>query len=373
MNKTLIVILVSEQTIQNVQFLKWFFNTKLQNADLLFISTTKMEEKNKSDCIKNALPNIAKYIDESKIVCVKENSLEDIKIIVSSLLNTWVHKNFVVNITGGTKLMSLVTYNIFSNLENTEIYYQPIAKNLQQVFPEQRSFEVTELITLEEYMKAYGISFKYDNNCLMDYDYNKNVFNKIIKDNHDFIKPLVLLQNNKYFRNSFKRKDDIDFLKIPNEKFTTPEGEIIDKNKVIETISKFPFDITRITKTQLRYITGGWFEEFVYQKIKTEQNLSEQNIALNVYIEKQGDKNELDVAYLDSNNKLHVIECKSFIEGKEGGKILDDALYKLQAIMKTKFGLNAVPHFFTQSEIEKDSSLIRAKEYGIQITDGKTL
>ena len=69
------------------------------------------------------------------------------------------------------------------------------------------------------------------------------------------------------------------------------------------------------------------------------QNVDEKNVALNVTIQKGNDKNELDVIYLDKDNKLHVIECKSFVDGNEGNKVLNDALYKLQAIIKSKFGL----------------------------------
>ena len=373
MTDTLVVILVSDQTAQNVQFLKWYFRSDLQNIDLLFVSTGEMEKKEKSLCIKNALEYIVKYINEVKTISVKENSLADVRNQLVKLTDSWKHKNYVVNITGGTKLMSLATYEYFSSFVNSKIYYQPLAKDLQQIFPEQKDFEVKELLTLEEYMKAYGISFEYANECLKNYDYNKTVYSSVIKDCRDCIKPMVAMQNNSYFKNIFKRKDFIDFSQIPDENFKTPEGELIDKNQVLETISKFSFDVTHITHSQLRYITGGWFEEYVYQKTKSELKLDEKNIALNVRIKKAGDKNELDVAYLDSNNKLHVIECKSFLEGKEGGKVLDEALYKLQAIMKTKFGLNAVPHLFTQSVIEKESALNRAKEFGIQIIDGKSL
>ena len=373
MTDSLIIILVSDQTVQNVQFLKWYFRSNLQTIDLLFVSTDKMEEKQKSYCIQNALDYTAKYINESKTICVKENSLSDVKEKLSKITGSWQHKNYIVNITGGTKIMSLAAYEFFSTFDNSRIFYQPIAKDLEQIFPEQKEFEVKELLTLEEYMKAYGISFRYDNECLMNYDFNKTIYEKIIKDNRESLKPIVAMQNNSYFKNIFKRKDSVDFTQIPDEKFVTPEGNKIEKSTVLETLSNFPFDLKAITHAQLKYITGGWFEEFVYQKIKDELKLSDQNIALNVNIEKQGDKNELDVAYLDSNNKLHVIECKSFVDGKEGKKVLDDALYKLQAIMKTKFGLNAVPHLYTQSNIGEGSALNRAKEFGIQIVDGKLL
>lgn len=368
----LIVLLISEQTVPNIQFLKWFFRNNLQTVDLLFISTEKMENKNKSNHIKNALDYCIKYVNEIETVCVDENSIEDLKKKIEKLISAWSHKSYIVNITGGTKMMSLAAYDYFKTKEKSEIFYQPLNKNLHKIYPDYEEFSVSELLTLEEYMKAHGIVYKYDNKCEKDYSFNKNVYSEIIKDNIEAIRPIVALQNNAYFRNIFKRKDSVDLTIVPEDKFTTPEGQLIEKDSVLNVVARFGFDIKALSHDNLKYITGGWFEEFVFQKIKEEKNISEDSIALNVHIEKGNDKNELDVVYIE-NNRLHVIECKSFVEGKEGAKVLNDALYKLQAIMKSKFGLNALPYLYTQSCVEKQTVLSRAKEFGIEIVDGTKL
>lgn len=55
MTDTILVNLVSEQTIPNVQFIKWFYKKYTKNITVLFISTEAMEKRQKSECIKNAL------------------------------------------------------------------------------------------------------------------------------------------------------------------------------------------------------------------------------------------------------------------------------------------------------------------------------
>jgi len=372
--RKLIVILVSEQTVPNVQFLKWFFKNNHETVDVLFISTEKMEAKKKSHDIIEAISLSETHISEWKKVCVDENSLEDFESKANALLSEWTHSSFVVNITGGTKIMSLAAYAYFQDRENCEMFYQPLNRNLQRIFSDSgyMEFEISELLTLKEYMLAHGIDFKYDNFCVKDYEYNKNVYMNIIKDNREFISPLVAMQNNSYFRNVFKRRDSLNLEQISDDKFVTPDGNLLDKLAVCETVSKFGFDVHNLSKEDLRYITGGWFEEFVYQKTKEELGLPDENIALNIHIEKDSDKNELDVIYI-KENRLHVIECKSFVEGKEGNKVLNDALYKLQAIMKSKFGLNAKSYLYTMSEVTANSALNRAKEFGIEVVDGKKL
>ena len=184
----------------------------------------------------------------------------------------------------------------------------------------------------------------------------------------------MALQNTSYFKNVFKRKNFLDLTEVEEEKFLVKDFPIVSKERVLSLVKVFGFDKHKIENNQIRYITGGWFEEYVYQKICWEyENVDEKNVALNVHIQKGNDKNELDVIYLDKDNLLHVIECKSFVDGKEGQKVLNDALYKLQAIIKSKFGLNVRQHLYTKSIIEKETPLNRAKEFGIQITDGKEL
>lgn len=372
MAETLITLLISEQTVPNVLFLKWFLCKHKQTFDILFVSSEKMEGKRKSLNIINAIESSETHIANWKVIKVDENSIDDIDKKLDSTLSAWKHASFIVSITGGTKIMSLAAYAFFNEKENCQIFYQPLNQNLQKIFPEHEEFCIQNLINLDEYMKAHGIQFKSDNKCTHDYDYNRTVYKSVIEPNCESIKPIIALQNNSYFSNIFKRKDLIDFNLIPEDKFKTPEGNQINKETVCDTILKFGFDLKAISREELRYITGGWFEEFVYQKIKEELDIPDENIALNVHIEKDNDKNELDVVYI-KENRLHVIECKSFVDGKEGTVVLNNALYKSQAIIKSKFGLNALSALYTQSKIEKESALLRAKEFGIEIVDGTKL
>lgn len=372
MSATLIVMLVSEQTIPNVQFLKWYLSNNSQAVDLLFVSTKEMEEKEKTKYTQHTLNNLAK-IKSVRTICVDENSLPDVREKLKKTIAELKYDNFVVNITGGTKIMSLAAYEYFYNRSDVQLFYQPIGQELQQLVPEYKKFSVKELLTLDEYIKAHGIEYRSNNKCIKSYEFNQSVYERVIKGNRDIINQLVSMQRTKYFKNYFKRKTYIDLEQISEDKLQTEKNEPISRNAVCKIVDSLEFDSAKFTHAMLRYITGGWLEEYVYQKLKTEKKLSDDNIALNVSIEKGKDKNELDVIYLDLDNKLHVIECKSFVEGDKGSKVFNDALYKLQAIIRSKFGLNAKPYLYTKSIVEKDSILYRAKEFGIEIIDGSIL
>ena len=373
MKDTILINLVSEQTIPNVQFVKWYFNQNHSPMKILLLSTKEMEKKEKSKCIKDAL-NLSDSFVEWETIQTDENDISQTQNILNEYFKTNKYKNVIVNITGGTKLMSLAVFDFFNSKSDAKIFYQPIGKELQEIFPEQVKYDMFEVLSLEEYLKAHGISYSFSNECVKNWGFNKAVYDLIVEKNRELIKGMLALQNNSYFKNIYKKKDFLDFTQLDDSKFTEIKSPIATKENICKLLRLFGFDAAKVELKHIRYITGGWFEEFVYQKICNEyQNVDEKNVALNVTIQKGNDKNELDVIYLDKDNKLHVIECKSFVDGKEGNKVLNDALYKLQAIIKSKFGLYVKQHLYTKSIIEKGTPLNRATEFGIDIKGGNTI
>lgn len=375
MKDTILVNLVSEQTIPNVQFIKWYFNQNKNSMKILLVSTKEMEQKDKLTHIKKALARACPdYLVEWEEIQTDGNDMEKTKSILAEYFKKNKYKKVVVNITGGTKLMSLAVFDFFKCRQNAEMYYQPIGKKLQKLYPDYNEYDMLEVLSLKEYLDAHGISYKFSNECIKDWKFNKSVYGDLIEKKREKIKAMRELQNTPYFKNLLKRKMIIDFEQIDESKFADIDHPAATKENMMELFQEFGFNISEIKPRYVHYITGGWFEEYVYQKVcKEYQTVDEKNVALNVEIQKGKDKNELDVIYLDKDNKLHVIECKSFVDGKEGNKVLNDALYKLQAIIKSKFGLFVKQHLYTKSFIDEETPLNRAKEFGIDIKDGNEI
>lgn len=375
MQKICVVILVSAQTVPNVQFLKWFLKNNFQTGlELIFVSTNAMEKLQKSEAIWNALDEKQKFFSERKTVLVDENDMADVQKNLSQTEDFTSFEKVSVSITGGTKLMSISAFMFFSKLKNSEIFYQPISDKLQELSPEQKNIPDVENLTLKEYFTAFNMNFKFGCKCVKTWEYNQDVYDSLIKEKHETIRKMLQFQNDSWFRNIYKRKDFLDFTQIEDSKFENSGLSKSDKEEICGLLENCGFDIHNIKNDDFRYLTGGWFEEFVFQKIKNEQNLEEgKDIALNVTIESLSDaKNELDVVYVDSKNTLHIIECKSFIDQKSQGDLLNSTIYKAQAL-KSKFGLTVKSHLYTMSVIDKDSVLNRAKDFGIEIVDGRKL
>ena len=117
MKDTILVNLVSEQTIPNVQFIKWYFNQNHLPMKILLLSTREMEQKEKSKCIKSAL-SLPETFVEWETILTDENDISKTQNILKDCLANQKYKNVIVNITGGTKLMSLAVFDFFNGKPN---------------------------------------------------------------------------------------------------------------------------------------------------------------------------------------------------------------------------------------------------------------
>ena len=372
MKRICAVILVSEQTIPNLMFLKWIvFNNKSILLELFCITTEYMEQKHKIRAIQNALGEINRFFPKITPVIVDENDLEEIvKKIELQFLYSVFYDEIHVNITGGTKIMSIACYEVFKNKENTVLYYQPVNKPMQILNSKMSKYSIEVPITIKEYLDAYNVACKIDNICVKDWIYNQAVL-PIVENMTNERSIYLELQNNEYFRKMLKKKGALEFDKIDSEKLSR-----LQNNPTVEQLVscsvRFGFGSDKITGKEIKYITGGWFEEYVYQKLKTEKKLDDDSIALNIRIVNSDDKdkNELDVAYIEgkTNPRLNIVECKSFIDEALQAKLLTDTLYKMQALKKD-FGLTVKSYLYTMSVIKKESVLSRAKDLDIEIID----
>lgn len=324
--KKVLVSILSDHLVPNYLFIK---EMRGQYNELLFIGTPYTESKAIATHLENALENrksnIKKVILESDQYQEGVQSLENI-----SLPND---VQYIVNLTGGTKIMSLIVYDFFRKL-NSSFFYIPIGKNTYCNIEEENMHALQYRISLREYFTLYGLHYECDNALLKE---AKTTF--------------------QFFEKQKKQKFYLS-------------GEI-KKSHQAETA------------TDKKYYAGEWFEEYTYLRIKKELNLREQDIAMSLKIyreDAQNNDNEIDVAFMYENT-LYIIECKVSMlgYGKKPQQTIEEFLYKLAAISKD-FGLIVRPYIFTLHKMEElpDGSLKglqkRMQILGIRnIIDGKQL
>ena len=341
MDRTLLISLVSEQTLPNVQLIKEF---KKEATDFLFISTNAMEQKR--TWIEQAVG-----ISDSPFIVVEQFSFDNI-IEQLDLYDFSVFKRLIVNLTGGTKVMTLVANEYFKEL-GAEIYYITGQTDYEciKLYPgrKKKTLSLASSITIDEYLKSYGFSYKTNVMSKNSFEYTKLLFgyycNGVF---NNFESALSFLRG--------KRKDGVKANALKEE------SEVLEFLNAI----KYPIDEGFLTSADVKYITGDWFEEYVGLTLKEELNLLDDELMIGVEMNKtsvnrtRNDKtkllgeqvedsnpNEFDVVFI-YKNKFYIVECKTSIinkipDPKKDWKeinILGETIYKADSL-KTKFGLFA--------------------------------
>lgn len=398
--RTLLVSLVSDQTIPNVQFIN---EMKDKVTDYLFISTNGMEKKGTRDWIKKA----ARIESSNELIIVNEFSYEDIQ----RKLNEYNFQQFdkiIVNLTGGTKVMTIATHDYFKE-EGAEIYYVTgFDKKYLKIFPGKIKSEhtLTQSLSVEEYLIAYGFNIKK------------------IENNH-FDKATTTAMFNFFISNSFQNHiETINSLRKYRSKGVKTNDYTTEIKSLINDSGIKPANENTLTSNEVKFLTGEWFEQYVYNEVKNSFNLDDNKIMMGVTLNKDvldkgteiikdllavddvkpiNPNNELDVIFM-YNGRIYIIECKSSIitttdtKVIENGQvktkpkeinILGETIYKSDSL-KTKFGLFANSFIFTMTDISEyiskgdkaeinnkrrnmEELINRATLSGISIIDGKKI
>lgn len=297
--KNTLISIVSEQTIPNILFI---LENKTIVDQFVFLTTNEMEKRSKRQATIYASEI---EVEKTLMILIDENKIQEIKNVLHQHgFSIKPNEHFMVNITGGTKIMALAVYEYFKNL-NSSFYYLPIGKNqIRRIEPHfaEHEISVKSRLNLQQYLVAYGLTYTIKERFCFNREQTAQLFSEY-------------------------RKTGFLFDRFPLdqafEMMAYPEKE--------------------------ENIRGTWFEEYLYYEVMQQFGLPVESIASAVKIYYDGvsdyNDNEFDLMFV-KENELFVIECKVHLSGSTQKAKLDAAMYKLGAISKN-FGLKTNSYIFT--------------------------
>ncbi len=357
MNKT-IVSIISEQTSPNYIFIR----EKYQDGDkLLFISSQRF--KSKIDVLMSVL-NYQCPVQEI-ILCGEgdEENWSSMTEQITAQIDR--QETYLVNLTGGTKYMAMAVKTAFEQAPLSEFCYIPLPKNLIISPNYANSVSLQYRMTIKEYFGLYGLS---------------TTASKKLTQSKETSETMLSLFLNDYFRNEEKsrvlsllrkyRDNNVNIATVE-----TCEGTAEDKKPQIVGLSAFLSDLAkvsgfvqkdplRLSKYETQYITGGWFEEYVYTLIQ--EKIQPTDIQLGLLVRRKGDsfeqnKNDLDVVFT-KGNKLFVIECKTGVP-TNGVSAFKEIVYKATALKESLFKMPAKSFIFALTTPEKTDDFRKTAQY----------
>ncbi len=368
----LIVTTVSDQTQPNVLLIKEYGDAQTEH---LFLSTKKMNSNGIPQRIERACGIQHTYMCE-----VESDSRADVINKLDALhLPFDSYEKIIVNLTGGTKAMSLAVFSYFEGKPNATLLYKP-TDNFFIDFRTNEHIEIKTRLTIEEYLTAYGITPEREKPSGVSPEQTDIVYSHFIH--------LNLLD---YF-------DQFSFLREKRGRKII-ENDFCKVEKFVNAIHYKPITGNQLSKEEIVYLSGGWFEEWLKQHLQQQLNLSYEHISGGMKMssdnprskwkndikniigqepEKEDVPNELDVVIMYENT-LYTIECKSSVfdiqvkeeAGTDGQKrtklkernILGETIFKSDSLQKL-FGLRPQTVIMTltniDSECKKDTSKLQS-------------
>ena len=368
MSKTLVNIITEDNPIPAYLFIK----EKYEEGDrMMYISAKDTEDD--LDALSELFNIPATHIDE----IVLKNDVDELSYekICRAVLVRLNHKtSYCVNLAGGTRYMALAVQQVFEKFDS-KFFYVQVEENLivQSAFDDgiynndDLFYPIKYKMTIAEYLRAHEIQ-----NKLLEYDHvpirseaeATHIFELFTRQmlTHEDYEVMELLRL--HYRN--KKRININSVE------TTP-----DHNRpAIPYLSDFLHHTHFIPKIngmlyrdELEYLTGGWFEEYVYYLVK--KHIKPDDMAIGFRISRAGVRhnNELDVVFT-KNNKLFVIECKT---GVQTERLFNEIVYKLCAIKEALLGVSCYSYIFSLKKDESDDLKRIAKNMDITFVDNGIL
>ena len=368
MSKTLVNIITREHPVAAYLFIKEFFES---GDRLLFVAANE-----DFDCITPLIKCLQINQEVVHRIVLRRDSDSYTYERICRVISNNVKKDveYYVNLAGGTRYMALSVQHVFSNFKATFFYTQTDQNLIVRTIFDNSIFDNDDVIlpiqykmNLSEYFEVYGLSHDIDNPKPLVSDepqsqYMFELFSKRKLNNSDYKVMEVLREkyrNWKYINiNEVETTINDTMVPIPN------------LSKFLNYIKFTPSEKGILQHHELEYLTGGWFEEYVYYLIKN--NINPDDIAIGVHIDGCTEikhNNELDVCFI-KNNQLFVIECKS---GIASDGMFNEIVYKVSALKEVLLGVACHSYIFS---LKKDPTgdLKKIAEYmGITFCDFDTL
>ncbi len=362
MSKTIVNIIDQANPIPAFLFIK----EQYENGDcLLFISTE--EESSCIELIARQIGIAEKFVKRIIVQRYKNNFLyERICRTIKNKLDT--NTKYHLNLAGGNRYMTLSVQHVFEGF-NTLFFYTQTRENqiVKTIFDDSiyddddEIFHIKHRMSLKEYFGLYSLHNDIDTRRKMvrDKEFSKHLFVMFSQGFLGSSEYDVMEKLRENYRNwSFL---DISEAENPQKRNMTP---IPNLSKFLSYIGFVPDQEGYLQGYEMEYLTGGWFEEFVYSMVK--EALNPEDIAMGVHISNGQTKhdNELDVCFIKSN-KLFVIECKTGVSSKS---LFNEIVYKVCALKEVLLG-TCNSYIFSLKKDNKGDWKKTAKYMGITFCD----
>ncbi|MEM2096861.1 MAG: DUF1887 family CARF protein [Methanothrix sp.] len=352
--------LISEQHVPNLLGVH-----ELEPDILVLLETEGMRKRNAANNFLKALAIGGRdYLTRHEIVPLGDgDSIEETEKALDGVYRKYRDAEWVVNITGGTKPMSIGAYEFFRPKENSRIIYISASDQSKAIdFSRGADIPLRHRTTVAEFLAGYGFDvLKYDKMKENEKRSERwlGLAAEIAARSQNgavlgFLANLSRISNDRKGRDRGLEISEADGLFLSDDHL----------REMIASSFALACDGERFTgaldKYAVRFLTGGWLEVFTWGLLKGLDRAWDVHLGLQIGRKNEMLQNDLDVAFM-TDQSLRIVECKT--GGQEHDREGSDTLYKIEAIRRQLGALRVQSYLVTTSENVIDSGTGKVKEH----------
>ncbi len=361
--KDIHVYLVSDQPIPNLTTA-----LQLRPDQVILLTTPEMQEK----------AELLGMVLKRKGIAVESYGIDayNIKKVIEvseSINERYGDANLLLNITGGTKIGTLGTFQSFYTRGREIVYVDTRNNRMLKLSPEneQEEIPIKVSISIRDYLEVYGFHMEA---CVKNdaYIYERKELTCYLAELASTRNTLIG-QLNGYLHNYNEQSY------LPIKAPLPRDNGLCDRLHHLDGIKRLK-DWTMLIASYeaLRYLKGIWFEEYVYMLTKT---LNIDEVKLNVvgrWITKgrHSPRNEFDVL-VSKGTRLFYISCKTANPDRKASDsdegVGREFLYELDSVADHALGLFGKRMIASARKINDRHVRQRAKMLNIEIVDGRNI
>lgn len=303
--------------------------------------------------------------------------INNVAAVSESLINEYKDCSVSLNITGGTKIGTLGTFQSFYTAGKPIYYVNTRDNEIIQVYPAEEKSPIESPIKIKDYLAAYG--FRIDRYIKDDsYIYKRKKITEFLAHltvEHGKLIGTINYTIDRTVREPEKASYPLS-INLPENDKTIRLCNLLDSYGLVDKVKKTSI---RVRNSDIvRYLKGIWFEEYVYMIAKS---LPVGDVKMEVHGQwdvtgKRAVKNEFDVM-IAKRNRLYYISCKTSDpnrkEDDDMESVSKEYLYELDSLGDKALGLFGKKMLASARRVTNEYVRKRAEVLNIKIIDGKSI
>lgn len=268
-----------------------------------------------------------------------EDNLDAIRDVLRVAYEKYPSATWVANITGGTKPMSIATYEFFNAKAGNIVYTNVARPNILLDLSSSRQEKCEYKLSIDEFLAGYGFESRKKESKIQEAEARAREWAPCAKLITEYASSDDLLLLSKTDRDKARKKG----WEIQPGELKTASKEVASALRDIFSLKGDPAkgDLHgKVDKYGAEFLTGGWLEVFFWDLLSRHRDaLGLWDVRLGLHVGRKGDSgnkeqpaspNEYDVVFMREYG-LEMVECKSGSQEHDTGS---DILYKVEAVIR---------------------------------------